>query len=63
MNLKTLNRFCVIGLLVLTQACAGNPLSQFYEKPYFSSPQAQITREDREIFDRALFRGGNYLRT
>jgi tetratricopeptide (TPR) repeat protein len=59
MNLKTLSRFCLIGLLMFLQACAGNPLSYFSEKPYFVAPQAQMTREDRELFDRALFRQEN----
>jgi tetratricopeptide (TPR) repeat protein len=59
MNFKTLSRFCVVGFLVWIQACAGNPLTQYYEKPYFKAPQAQMTREDRELFDRALFRQEN----
>jgi tetratricopeptide (TPR) repeat protein len=59
MNLKTLSRFCVIGLLVCIQACASNPLGYFSEKPYFTAPQGQMTREDRELFDRALFRQEN----
>lgn len=49
----------MIGLLMFLQACAGNPLSYFSEKPYFVAPQAQMTREDRELFDRALFRQEN----
>lgn len=59
MNFKTLSRFCVAGLLVWMQACASNPLSQFNEKPYFTDPQAQMTREDRDLFDRALYRQEN----
>jgi tetratricopeptide (TPR) repeat protein len=59
MKLKTLSKFCVVGFLVFLQACAGNPLGYFSDKPYFTSPQAQMTREDRELFDRALFRQEN----
>jgi|GEM_PF-1380939 len=59
MNIKPFDRCLVIGFLILVQACASNPLGRFFEKPYFTAPQTQMTREDREIFDRALFRQEN----
>ncbi len=40
-------------------ACTGTPVSQYFEAPYFDTPPAQITRADRELFERALFRQKN----
>ncbi len=54
-----LKRFLIAGILIGMQGCGSATLNPFFEKPYFNSPPAQLTRADRELFDRALFRQTN----
>ena len=59
MDNKMLKRWLMVGILIAIQGCAGATLNPFVEKPYFASPPVQISRADKEIFDRALFRQTN----
>ncbi len=59
MDNKMFKRWLIVGILIAIQGCAGATLNPFVEKPYFASPPVQISRADKEIFDRALFRQTN----
>ena len=54
-----LKRWLMAAILIAIQGCAGATLNPFVEKPYYASPPDQMTRADRELFDRALFRQTN----
>ncbi len=59
MDNKMFKRWLIVGILIALQGCAGATLNPFVEKPYFASPPVHISRADKEIFDRALFRQTN----
>ncbi|VAX29064.1 hypothetical protein MNBD_NITROSPINAE05-1335 [hydrothermal vent metagenome] len=59
MENKMLKRWLIAGILIVAQGCAGTTLNPFVEKPYFATPPTEISRDDKELFDRALFRQTN----
>jgi primosomal protein N'' len=59
MENKMLKRLLIIGILIVAQGCASTTLNPFVEKPYFATPPTEISRDDKELFDKALFRQTN----
>jgi tetratricopeptide (TPR) repeat protein len=59
MENKMLKRWLIAGILIVAQGCAGTTLNPFVEKPYFATPPTEVSRDDKELFDRALFRQTN----
>ena len=56
MKSKTLSRFLIAGALIGLQACAGNPIAKFFDKPYFDKPPVQLAKSDKDLFEKALSR-------